>query len=48
MINMNLSFIVRRGYRRDNGHKVPLPERYGLRSGNEGLRASGRGRLQQE
>lgn len=45
---MILSFTMRLGFRRDYGHKVPLSEWNRLRSGNQGLRESGRGRLQQE
>lgn len=39
---------MRLGFRRDYGHKVPLSEWNRLRSGNQGLREGGRGRLQQE
>lgn len=45
---MILSFTMRLGFRRDYGHKIPLSEWNRLRSGNQGLRKGGRGRLQQK
>lgn len=45
---MTLFFTVRLAFRRDYGHKIPLPERDRLRPGDQGLREGWRGRLQQE